>query len=64
MVGCVVAHVPYTANFEAALVRPVDVIASQLKVGALSDLFPSLQVPNLAVLSEMLEQFNETEIRK
>ena len=62
MVGRLVPHVPDPDEFKAALVHPEDVVASLAEEVALSDLFPSLQVPETAVLVEVPNQVNKAEL--
>ena len=64
VVGRVVAYVHFTNEFKAAPVRPEDVILSLSEDSALFDLCPSLQVPKLALMLEVLDQVNKTKIRK
>ena len=64
MVGRVVAHVPYTDNFEASPVRTEDIISSRVDDSDLSDLCPSIQVPKLVALLEVLDQVNKTKLCK
>ena len=60
VIGHVVVYVSYPDKFEAAPVRPEDVIASQAEGGSLSDLCPSIQVPKPAALLELMDQVNNT----
>ena len=46
LVGRVVIHIPYLDKFEAALVRPKEIIAYRVEDSPVPDLCPSLQVPN------------------
>ena len=64
VVGRVVAHVLYTNYFEAAPVRPENIIASRVEDGTLSNLCPSIQIPKQAALSEVSDQVNKTKICK
>ena len=64
MIWRVISHVPNLDKFEAAPVCPEDVIAPQTEDNALSYLWPSLQVSELAVFSEVPDQDNETILHK
>ena len=60
----VFTHVLYPNKFEAVIVRPDDVIASQAEDGTLSELCPSLKVPKLEALLEVPHQVNKAKLCK
>ena len=60
----VVAHVPYSDDFEAVLVCPEDLIVSRSEDVDLTDLYPSLLIPKPAPLPEVPDQVNKIELCK
>ena len=59
-----VAHVPDPYQLETAPVRSKNVVTSQPEDGTLTDLEPSIQVPDPMALAEVADQVYETLLRK